>query len=275
LQEDHRNSSQPSHQNHFPSAFPGALRLFTHPQNKPKTSMKTKILTLTIAALLPATWALAQEEKPPRPPRDGERTKGEGPRDGQRPPGPMLIQGALDADKDGIISAEEIQGAPAALKKLDKNSDGKLTREELQPPPGGPRGDGPRDGERPPGGQRAGERPKGGPRDGERRQGGPRDGERPQGGPRDGEGKPPEGNRERPERGERGAGERPPAPPLIGALDADHDGTISAEEIEQSSEALAKLDQNKDGQLGPREVGGRPPQGPPRDGDKGGEKLPQ
>jgi Ca2+-binding EF-hand superfamily protein len=40
---------------------------------------------------------------------------------------------ALDADGDGEISASEIDGAVAALKKLDKNSDGKLTMDELMP----------------------------------------------------------------------------------------------------------------------------------------------
>jgi len=48
---------------------------------------------------------------------------------------------ALDADRDGELSAEEIEGAAAALKKLDKNDDGKLDRDELRPPhrgPGGP-----------------------------------------------------------------------------------------------------------------------------------------
>ncbi len=234
--------------------------------------MKTKILTLTIAAILPATWTFAQEDGPRRPgggPRDGEQAKGDGPREGQRPPGPMPMPllPALDADGDGIISAEEMKNATAALQKLDKNGDGKLTREEWQPRPQGrgPQerrdGDqegkpktGPRDGERPPVGPRDGERPKSeGPRDGERPQGGPREGERPQG----------------------GQGERPPAPPLLGALDADRDGVLSADEIDKSPEALAKLDQNKDSQLGPREYGQRPPQGPPREGGRDGDKRAQ
>ncbi len=40
---------------------------------------------------------------------------------------------ALDADKDGTISADEMEGAGAALKTLDKNDDGKLTRDEMGP----------------------------------------------------------------------------------------------------------------------------------------------
>jgi Ca2+-binding EF-hand superfamily protein len=42
----------------------------------------------------------------------------------------ILVLGALDADHDNIISADEIANAPAALKKLDRNRDGKLTAEE-------------------------------------------------------------------------------------------------------------------------------------------------
>ena len=55
------------------------------------------------------------------------------------PPFPVLL--ALDADHDGVISAKEIAGASAALKKLDKNHDGKLTMDELmgpRPDRGGP-----------------------------------------------------------------------------------------------------------------------------------------
>jgi hypothetical protein len=59
---------------------------------------------------------------------------------------PLIIR-ALDADGDGIISAEEIKNAVEVLKKLDKNGDGQLTPDEyLGPPPegrGGPGGGGP------------------------------------------------------------------------------------------------------------------------------------
>ena len=53
---------------------------------------------------------------------------------------------ALDANHDGVVDADEIANAPAALKTLDKNGDGKLTMDELMPPPpqgmGGFPGDG-------------------------------------------------------------------------------------------------------------------------------------
>ena len=62
-----------------------------------------------------------------QPPPPGDR----GPR---RPPGGPLMQ-ALDTDKDGDLSAEEIAKAPESLLTLDKNGDGKLTRDELFPPP--------------------------------------------------------------------------------------------------------------------------------------------
>jgi hypothetical protein len=41
---------------------------------------------------------------------------------------------ALDANHDGVISAEEIANAGAALLTLDKNGDGQLTPDEIHPP---------------------------------------------------------------------------------------------------------------------------------------------
>jgi Ca2+-binding EF-hand superfamily protein len=42
----------------------------------------------------------------------------------------ILVLGVLDADHDNIISAEEIENAPARLRMLDKNHDGELSAEE-------------------------------------------------------------------------------------------------------------------------------------------------
>ena len=41
---------------------------------------------------------------------------------------------AIDSNKDGEISAEELARAPEALKRLDKNADGSLTGDEILQP---------------------------------------------------------------------------------------------------------------------------------------------
>lgn len=51
-------------------------------------------------------------------------------------PQPLSLQRALDTDRNGTISATEIEQAATALKRLDRNQDGKLTGEELQSSPG-------------------------------------------------------------------------------------------------------------------------------------------
>ena len=63
--------------------------------------------------------------------RDGRPEGGRG-----RGPGDMNpirmdpILAAIDVDGDGVLSAEEIRNAPAAIRKLDKDGDGKVNREE-------------------------------------------------------------------------------------------------------------------------------------------------
>lgn len=49
-------------------------------------------------------------------------------------PGGILL-GALDKDRNGELSAEEIAGASEVLEKLDRDEDGKVTMRELAPPP--------------------------------------------------------------------------------------------------------------------------------------------
>ena len=120
-----------------------------------------------VLAFGPALATFAQDRDPAAPreertsggregdrPREGERPRegfggrGEGFGGGQMGPGRMMarlpIMMALDADQDGTISANEIDMAVVALKKLDKNKDGKLTMDELMPSfegmPGGPGG---------------------------------------------------------------------------------------------------------------------------------------
>ncbi len=80
------------------------------------------------------------EYLPPCPP--------DAPKDAPRPPLPPIIK-ALDANGDGVIDANEIANAPAALRLLDKNGDGQLTRDEYCPHPpnhGGNQAGGPPDG---------------------------------------------------------------------------------------------------------------------------------
>ena len=69
---------------------------------------------------------------------------------GRRPP-PSPVIAALDVNHDGVIDADEIANASAALKTLDINGDGKLTQDELRPTPP-PQNGGPNSGNnRPPG----------------------------------------------------------------------------------------------------------------------------
>lgn len=90
--------------------------------------------------------------------------------------------------------------------------------------------------------------------------------QRPRSGPREG--------------GPDGPGHKMPAPPVFAALDANHDSTISADELANASAALKTLDKNNDGQLTMEEIrpmppknagehkDGPPPRGPRPDGDK-------
>jgi hypothetical protein len=82
--------------------------------------MKSHTLPLMILALA-AGGLQAQDGNPPLD---------------RRPP-PILLLKALDGDKDGALSADEIANSSAALLELDKNEDGKLSPREISPPPKG------------------------------------------------------------------------------------------------------------------------------------------
>lgn|SRR5690242_15912859 len=97
--------------------------------------MKTKLTTALVVALgALALAANAQDNNPPNdgPPGGGPDQRGPGMR-GQRPPVPAIVR-ALDANHDGVIDADEIANASAALKTLDKDGDGKLTPKEYMGP---------------------------------------------------------------------------------------------------------------------------------------------
>jgi hypothetical protein len=70
-------------------------------------------------------------------------------------------------------------------------------------------------------------------------------------------------------------GPRPPGPPIMAALDTNHDGALSPEEIRNAAAALQALDHNHDGkldraELDPRGDGPGVPEGPPEGGRRGG-----
>lgn len=165
----------------------------------------------------------------------------------------------LDENKDGKISKDEVpERLLSIFARIDKDKDGVLTKDEIQSEyPGRDSGRG-EDGGRP-----GGEGGRG--REGSRGRGG--EGGRSGQGGRGGE-----GGRGGMDRGPGGM----PQFPLMTALDADGDGKISADEINNATAALKKLDRNKDGLLDQTELrpefGGGPPGGgrPQGDGTPGG-----
>jgi len=99
-----------------------------------KASTNTFLIATALALASSTILLKAQDggDAPPPdapPPAQGERMGGPGA--GHRPPPPL--ESALDANGDGVIDADEIANASAALKKLDKNGDGKLTPDEYKP----------------------------------------------------------------------------------------------------------------------------------------------
>lgn len=87
-----------------------------------------RIFLATLLASICTAHVLAQR------PGDGPPRDGRPPRGFRGPPGFALMT-ALDVDQDGKISAAEISGAVAALRKLDKDNDGKLSGREIGWPP--------------------------------------------------------------------------------------------------------------------------------------------
>ncbi len=172
-------------------------------------------------------------------------------RPGMLPP----VMAALDADKDGELSAEEIENATAALKKLDKNDDGKLDRTELRPQFDGR-----------PGGAGGPQRPAGpGGPGGPQRPGGPQTAEdfvkRLMGFDANEDGK--VDADELPDQMKR----------ILDRVDANEDGVIDEEEIKAMVERISRGGGGRGGPGGPRPGGERPqrpqrPQPPAPGGDE-------
>lgn len=105
--------------------------------------MKRRLL-MTFAVALVASAVFAQQDgrrrgRGPRPEGQegqGQRPGSQGGQEGGRARFVPPILAAIDADQDGEISAEEIEGASAALKALDKDGDGKLSMDEWRRPAG-------------------------------------------------------------------------------------------------------------------------------------------
>jgi len=205
------------------------------------------LLTDVLAAQQPGGWGRRQMGRPGQP--GGDR-----PMHGQgfRPPPPPLMT-ALDADKDGELSAKEIKAAAAALKKLDKNKDGKLSREELRPSwPGGPNRQG---------GFGQGRGP--------RRHGGPRQ-------PGGGQG----GNLverlmsfDRNRDGKVDKRELPPAmQPVLGRADTNNDGAIDKAEARKMFQQAQQGGRGDGFGRGDRQGRGRGRNAPDRGGRQGGER---
>ena len=194
----------------------------------------------------------------------GPRGSAFGPMAGRPGAGPemmmrmMPVLAALDANRDGVISADEINNASGALKKLDRNGDGKLTAEELRPNlgqrgeaqgdrPAGPPARGP-EGRGPEGRGPEGRGPEGRGPEGRGPEGRGPEGRGPEG--RGPEGRGPQG---RPDGQGRGEAMRK----MFEARDQDGDGLLRGDEIpEQMASRLDRIDQNGDAAISREELQG-------------------
>ncbi len=185
--------------------------------------------------------------------------------------------GAVDADHDGTVSAEELSKASTALRGLDKDSDGKLSAEEMRPRMGGRGGPGGPGG---PGGRNPEEMVKSLMEFDKNSDGALTKDELPermQGmlkrADADQDGKLTKEELTKNASAMRGPGGRPGMnrmDKVFSSLDTDQDGTISGTEMDAAGTALAKLDANSDGKLTEEEV--RPNFGPGGPGGRGRQK---
>ena len=215
---------------------------FTHIKKKTMIHKKSLLTATLLATLLGgALYTSLRAQDPggnsPRPPH--------GP-----PPSPLFD--ALDTNHDGVISADEIANAPAALKALLKNGATQITRDDVRPPR--PARDDQARGGRPHDDQA---RPH--PRDDDRAEHPPRPGDdEDRMAPDDHDGPHHAHPSDRAEQRHHG----PPPSPLFDALDTNHDGVLSADEIAAAPESLKKLDKSGSGQIKREDL-----MPPPRDRD--------
>jgi caffeoyl-CoA O-methyltransferase len=99
---------------------------FRRPFTSPEGGSTMKLMAIMIAAMI-GTVVLIRAGSAQQP---GQRGPG-------GPPSPLVP--LLDTNRDGVLSAAEIDAAAETLRQRDANRDGKLTADEL---PGGPRGRG-------------------------------------------------------------------------------------------------------------------------------------
>jgi len=215
-------------------------------------SLRAGLCLLVTCLCVPA---LAQEGAPPAPAEGAPQPPRQEAGPAEKQPAPVVdpLLEALDLDRDGAISADELKKAATSLIALDKNKDGVLTREEFGPPGDrNPLAALDKDGDGRVSKAEADDRLKerfdelDKDRDGflsaeELR---PRPPAGPEGREAGGPGTPGE------PRGRRGPGMRPgPISCIQVALDMNRDRKIDADEIKGAPDALAKLDKDKDGRI--------------------------
>ena len=213
--------------------------------------MELRALAFTRAAVLAAAGLAATAGCVVEEPASDDMSRADG---GQLRLPPAF--GVLDADDDGEISAGEIDAAPASLAALDEDGDGRLAVDELRPGGGGPIGGPGRTPAEATAAFMAFDGDGNGVLDGA---------ELPSSfrslltrADADGDGNAAEAEilalmtaeaEGPPDREGEAAQEAEPAAPLMAALDADRDGTVSAVEIVSAPRALRALDADGDGRL--------------------------
>ncbi|RMF40167.1 MAG: hypothetical protein D6753_12225 [Planctomycetota bacterium] len=107
-----------------------------------------KPMTQTFEVFLQTDPDGGQRRVPRRSASGGRGVPSGGPQSARRPSGlsreadraAQMLQRfplfqVLDRDKDGLISSEELDGAPAAIRRLDRNRNGRVEPSELRPRP--------------------------------------------------------------------------------------------------------------------------------------------